>query len=122
MGAQCSPGKFFLVKSFPGELGQNAFPLLFPARFLKRRIFGLVTSLAVASNIFVGNVESPLVVRPYLGEMTRSELAAVMTAGFATIAGSVMAAYIGFGVDAGHLLSASVMRSSPHSRNARLQT
>jgi concentrative nucleoside transporter, CNT family len=66
-------------------------------------------SLAVASNIFVGNVESPLVIRPYLQEMTQSELAAVMTAGFATIAGSVMAAYIGFGVDAGHLLSASVM-------------
>ncbi len=66
-------------------------------------------SLAVAANVFVGNVESPLVIRPYLKEMTRSELAAVMTAGFATIAGSVMAAYIGFGVDAGHLLSASVM-------------
>jgi CNT family concentrative nucleoside transporter len=66
-------------------------------------------SLAVASNIFVGNVESPLVVRPYLNEMTASELGTVMTAGFATIAGSVMAAYIGFGVDAGHLLAASVM-------------
>ncbi len=66
-------------------------------------------SLAVASNVFVGNVESPLVVRPYLNEMTLSELGAVMVAGFATIAGSVMAAYIGFGVDAGHLLAASVM-------------
>ncbi len=66
-------------------------------------------SLAVAANVFVGNVESPLAVRPYLAEMTTSELAAVMTAGFATVAGSVMAAYIGFGVDAGHLLTASVM-------------
>jgi CNT family concentrative nucleoside transporter len=66
-------------------------------------------SLAVAANIFVGNVESPLAVRPYLADMTMSELAAVMTAGFATVAGSVMAAYIGFGVDAGHLLAASVM-------------
>jgi concentrative nucleoside transporter, CNT family len=66
-------------------------------------------SLAVAANIFVGNVESPLVVRPYLSGMTRSELATVLVAGFGTIAGSVMAAYIGFGVDAGHLLAASVM-------------
>jgi concentrative nucleoside transporter, CNT family len=66
-------------------------------------------SLAVAANVFVGNVESPLVVRPYLSDMTLSELGAVMVAGFATIAGSVMAAYIGFGVDAGHLLAASVM-------------
>ena len=66
-------------------------------------------SLAVAANIFVGNVESPLVVRPYLSAMTRSELATVMVAGFGTIAGSVMAAYVGFGVDAGHLLAASVM-------------
>lgn len=66
-------------------------------------------SLAVAANIFVGNVESPLVVRPYLAQMTRSELGAVMVAGFGTIAGSVMAAYVGFGVDAGHLLAASVM-------------
>lgn len=71
-------------------------------------------SLAVAANVLVGNVESPLVVRPYLNTMTLSELAAVMTAGFATIAGSVMAAYISFGVDAGHLLAASVM-SAPSS-------
>ncbi len=66
-------------------------------------------SLAVAANIFVGNVESPLIVRPYIDGMTRSELGTVMTAGFATVAGSVMAAYIGFGIDAGHLLAASVM-------------
>ena len=66
-------------------------------------------SLAVAANIFVGNVESPMVVRPYLAEMTHSELGTVMVAGFGTIAGSVMAAYVGFGVDAGHLLAASVM-------------
>jgi concentrative nucleoside transporter, CNT family len=66
-------------------------------------------SLAVAANIFVGNVESPLAIRPYLKDMTISELATVMTAGFATVAGSVMAAYIGFGVDAGHLIAASVM-------------
>ena len=79
--------------------------------FVMRRTMRIsgAESLAVAANIFVGNVESPLIVRPYLAEMTISELSAVMTAGFATVAGSVMAAYIGFGVDAGHLLAASVM-------------
>lgn len=66
-------------------------------------------SVAVAANVVVGHVESPLAVRPYLSNMTTSELATVMTAGFATVAGSVLAAYIGFGVDAGHLLAASVM-------------
>ncbi|MDJ0764721.1 MAG: nucleoside transporter C-terminal domain-containing protein [Myxococcota bacterium] len=66
-------------------------------------------SLAAAANIFVGNVEAPLVVRPFIATMTRSELALVMISGFATVAGSVMAVYVRFGVDAGHLLAASVM-------------
>ena len=66
-------------------------------------------SLATAANIFVGNVESPLAVRPYIEKMTMSELALIMTSGFATVAGSVMATYIRFGVDAGHLLTASIM-------------
>lgn len=71
-------------------------------------------SLAAASNIFVGQIESPLVVRPYLSGMTISELNAVMVGGFATIAGSVMAAYVGVLKDvipniAGHLLAASIM-------------
>jgi CNT family concentrative nucleoside transporter len=62
-----------------------------------------------AANIFVGQTEAPFVARPYVPEMTRSELMAMMTSGFATIAGGVMAAYVGFGIDAGHLLAASVM-------------
>ncbi len=66
-------------------------------------------SLSVASNIFVGQTEAPLLVRPFLGRMTESELMAVMTGGFATIAGGVFALYAGFGVDPGHLLVASVM-------------
>jgi len=66
-------------------------------------------SLSAASNIFVGQTEAPLVVRPYISEMTTSELMAIMTGGFATIAGGVMAAYVRFGVDAGHLMAASVM-------------
>lgn len=53
--------------------------------------------------------EAPLIIKPFLSKMTKSELHAVMTGGFATIAGSVLAAYISFGIDAAHLLSASVM-------------
>jgi CNT family concentrative nucleoside transporter len=66
-------------------------------------------TLSAAANIFVGQTEAPLVVRPYVGKMTRSELNAIMVGGFATVAGGVMAAYVRFGIDAGHLLTASVM-------------
>jgi CNT family concentrative nucleoside transporter len=70
-------------------------------------------SLAAAANIFVGQTEAPLVVKPFVATMTRSELHAVMTAGFATVAGGVMAAYVGFLKDipgiAGHLVTASIM-------------
>ncbi len=66
-------------------------------------------SLSCAANIFVGQTEAPLLIKPYLSGLTRSELHAVMTGGFATIAGGVMAAYIAFGIPPEHLLSASVM-------------
>ncbi len=66
-------------------------------------------SLAAAANIFAGQTEAPLVVKPFIGSMTRSELMALMTGGMATVAGGVLAAYVGLGVDAGHLLAASVM-------------
>ncbi|KAK3588023.1 hypothetical protein CHS0354_012069 [Potamilus streckersoni] len=66
-------------------------------------------SLNAAGNIFIGQSEAPLLIRPFIKEMTNSELHAVLTGGFATIAGSVMAAYILMGVPANHLLSASVM-------------
>uniref|UniRef100_A0A667ZJE9 Sodium/nucleoside cotransporter n=1 Tax=Myripristis murdjan TaxID=586833 RepID=A0A667ZJE9_9TELE len=66
-------------------------------------------TLSVAGNIFVGQTEAPLLIRPYLKDMTKSEIHAVMTGGFATIAGSVMGAFISFGIDASSLLSASVM-------------
>lgn len=68
-------------------------------------------SMAMAANVFVGQTEAPLVVRPYIERMTRSELNALMTGGFATIAGSVLAVYIGLlGPEYGpHLLTASVM-------------
>ncbi|NWU85884.1 S28A3 protein, partial [Onychorhynchus coronatus] len=73
-----------------------------------------VESLVAAGNIFVGQTESPLLVRPYLPYITKSELHAVMTAGFSTIAGSVLGAYVSFGVSSSHLLTASVM-SAPAS-------
>jgi CNT family concentrative nucleoside transporter len=66
-------------------------------------------TLSAAGNIFVGQTEAPLLVRPYLNSMTRSELMAVMVGGFATIAGGVMAAYVGLGVSPVHLLTASLM-------------
>ena len=66
-------------------------------------------TLSCAANIFVGQTEAPLLIKPYLAAMTLSELHAVMTGGFATIAGGVMAAYISFGVPAHHLIAASVM-------------
>ncbi|XP_064422131.1 sodium/nucleoside cotransporter 1 [Latimeria chalumnae] len=66
-------------------------------------------SLSVAGNIFVGQTEAPLLIRPYLGDMTNSEMHTVMTGGLATIAGSVLGAYISFGIDASSLIAASVM-------------
>jgi len=71
-------------------------------------------SLSAAGNIFVGQTEAPLLVKPFVKTMTKSELHAVMTGGFATVAGGVMAAYVGmliayFPNIAGHLLAASVM-------------
>jgi len=73
-------------------------------------------TLCVAGNIFVGQTEAPLLVKPFVGGMTRSELATVMIGGFATIAGGVMAAYVSmlspwFPDVAGHLLTASVMNA-----------
>lgn len=66
-------------------------------------------SLAAAANIFAGQTEAPLVIKPFIGRMTRSELLALMTGGMATVAGGVLAAYVSFGIDAAHLLAASVM-------------
>ncbi|KAH9523621.1 hypothetical protein Btru_040467 [Bulinus truncatus] len=66
-------------------------------------------SVNAAGNIFIGQTEAPLLIRPFLKDMTNSEIHAVMTGGFATIAGAVMAAYITYKVPANHLLSASAM-------------
>ena len=66
-------------------------------------------TLSAAGNIFVGQTEAPLLIKPYVESMTMSELHAVMTGGFATVSGGVLAAYISFGVPAEHLIAASVM-------------
>ena len=66
-------------------------------------------SMSAAANIFVGQTEAPLVVRPYIPNMTRSELFAIMVGGLASIAGSVMAGYAGMGVELKYLLAASFM-------------
>ena len=87
-------------------------------KFIARRMqLTLGTSgsetLSVAGNIFLGQTESPLMVRPFVGKMTKSELMAVMTGGFATVSGGVLAIYVSWLTDiqgiAGHLLAASVM-------------
>jgi CNT family concentrative nucleoside transporter len=104
--------------------------LLFYMGILQKIVYGLAwvmsktmklsgaESLAAAANIFLGQTEAPLMVKPYISNMTKSELMCLMTGGMATIAGGVMAAYIGFlgGDDpemrlffAKHLLAASVM-------------
>ena len=66
-------------------------------------------SLNVAASIFMGQTEAPLTIRPFLPKMTQSELMTVMTSGMAHISGGVMAAYILFGIDAKHLLTAVIM-------------
>jgi len=66
-------------------------------------------TLAAAANIFVGHTEAPLVVRPYLERISKSELNALMVGGYATVTGSLLATYAAVGVEAGHLITASVI-------------
>ncbi len=66
-------------------------------------------SLNVAASIFMGQTEAPLTIRPFLPKMTQSELMTVMTAGMAHVSGSIMAAYIAYGIEARHLLTAVIM-------------
>jgi len=68
-----------------------------------------VECLAAAANIFCGQTEAPLLIKPYLKTMTRSEIFTMMTCGMATVAGGVFAAFVSLGISAGHLLAASVM-------------
>ena len=76
-----------------------------------RRMLGTshAESMSAAANIFVGQAEAPLVVKPFIPTMTRSELFAIMVGGMATIAGSVMAGYVALGIPLEYLLTASFM-------------
>jgi len=66
-------------------------------------------SLNVAASIFMGQTEAPLTIRPFLPDLTQSELMTIMTSGMAHVSGGIMAAYIAFGVEARHLLTAVIM-------------
>ena len=85
--------------------------LLYVAGYFLSIILGTSASesLSAAGNIFVGQTEAPLLVKPFFHSMTESELHAIMTGGFATIAGSVLGIYLSFGIDGVALLAASVM-------------
>ena len=95
--------------------------LLFHWGILQKIVYGLAwlmksslktsgsESLASAANIFMGQTEAPLVVKPYINGMTKSEIMSLMTGGMSTIAGSVLMIYVTLGMDAGHLITASVL-------------
>lgn len=126
-----SPIVNFVVMVLPTVIFFSALTsLLFYWGILQRIVYGLAwimkktmrlsgaESMAAAGNVFLGQTEAPLLVKPYLANMTRSEIMCLMSGGMATIAGGVLAAYIGFlgGDDpqeqlyfAKHLLAASVM-------------
>ena len=82
---------------------------LFISKLINACTYNLSHELLFELQYFSFQTESPLLIRPFLFDLTKSEIHAVMTGGFATIAGSVLGAYIIFGVSASHLLSASVM-------------
>ncbi|MGB3768469.1 MAG: NupC/NupG family nucleoside CNT transporter [Phormidesmis sp.] len=113
---------FFAFKVLPTIIFFSAFiSLLYHYGILQRAVKSVAwvmmrtmktsgsETLSAAGNIFVGQTEAPLLIKPYVETMTISELHAVMTGGFATIAGGVLAAYVSFGISPRHLIAASVM-------------
>jgi CNT family concentrative nucleoside transporter len=81
------------------------------AAWVMMRVMGTsgAESLNVAASIFMGQTEAPLTIRPFLPDLTRSELMTVMTSGMAHVSGAIMAAYIAYGIEPKHLLSAVIM-------------
>jgi CNT family concentrative nucleoside transporter len=81
------------------------------AAWVMQRVMGAsgAESLNVAASIFMGQTEAPLTIRPFLPDLTQSELMTIMTSGMAHVSGGIMAAYIAFGVEARHLLTAVIM-------------
>jgi CNT family concentrative nucleoside transporter len=113
---------FFAFKVLPTIIFFSAFMSIFYYYGVMQFVVGLFArlmqmtlgtsgaeTLSAAANVFVGQTEAPLVIRPYILTMTISELNAIMIGGFATMAGGVLAAYVDMGISAKHLLSASVM-------------
>lgn len=85
--------------------------ILFKLGWILQTIMGTTVceSVNAAGNIFLGQSESPLMIRPYIKYLTDSEIHAIITSGFSTVAGSLLAAYISFGAQPAHLITASVM-------------
>jgi len=113
---------FFAFRILPTIIFFSAFMSIFYYYGIMQKVVGLLAivmqktlgtsgaeTLSAAANIFVGQTEAPLVIRPYISSMTISELNAVMIGGFATMAGGVLGGLAGMGFNAGHLLSASVI-------------
>ncbi|MFO0960720.1 MAG: NupC/NupG family nucleoside CNT transporter [Isosphaeraceae bacterium] len=86
-------------------------PIVHVLAWVMARLMGAsgAESLNVAASLFLGQTEAPLTIRPYLPRLTRSELLTVMTAGMAHVSGGIMAAYIAFGIEARHILTAVIM-------------
>lgn len=85
--------------------------LIRAAAWVMTRVMGAsgAESLNVAASVFMGQTEAPLTIRPLLEKLTKSELMCVMTSGMAHVSGGIMAAYIAFGIEAKHLLTAVIM-------------
>ena len=123
LGAQHSPmGFFFAFQVLPTVIFIAAFfavlyhygimqMIIKAAAIVMTRFMGAsgAESLNVAASIFMGQTEAPLTIRPFLPDLTRSELMTVMTSGMAHVSGGIMAAYIAFGIEPKHLLSAVIM-------------
>jgi CNT family concentrative nucleoside transporter len=123
LGAQGSPmGFFFAFQVLPTVIFIAAFfavlyhygimqlIIKFAAKIMTRFMGASgAESLNVAASIFMGQTEAPLTIRPFLPDLTRSELMTVMTSGMAHVSGGIMAAYIAFGIEPKHLLSAVIM-------------
>lgn len=113
---------FFAFRVLPTIIFFSAFMSIFYYFGIVQKVVGVLAmvmqktlgtsgaeTLSAAANIFVGQTEAPLVIKPYISTMTKSELNAVMVGGFATMAGGVLGGLAGMGINAGHLLSASVI-------------
>ena len=109
---QVLPTIIFIAALFAMLYYFGVMPLIVRAFALVMRRFMRASgaeTLNVAASIFMGQTEAPLTIRPFLPRMTESELMTVMTAGMAHISGGIMAAYILFGIEAQHLLTAVIM-------------